>query len=196
MASFQEELDALMRHYTPSGGFGIPNIGALEQSMQRQSALGSRGVAASDVFRLNRSGMGRSVAAAFAPGSRMAQGYNQLLQALIDLRLRNAQLSESQRQNLLGMFSPVAEREANKPSWFSTLAGGVLGTGAQAMFPMLGNKLFGNPFQDMIRSAFSPGPASPAGYNPTATFDELSKLSRQFSLNRAMQDAKDLAFRR
>lgn len=179
MSDFTEKLNELMRMYAPAGGFGIPNIGALQGQLQRQSALGARGASAQDLFQLNRMGMGRSVAGAFSPGTRQAQGMNSLLEALINLNMQNAQLSESQRQNLMGMLAPIAEREANRPGWFSTLAGGLLGIGAEAFMPGIAGKLFGNPFEDLFMKAFGGGGgAGTSGYNPDWTRSRLNALPR------------------
>lgn len=151
MANFESELQKLMAQFAPRGGFGIPNIGGLERQLSQQSDYGARSATMRDVLGLQRQGAGRSVSSAFSPGTRQFQSQKDLLSALMDLHVRHGQLAESQRQNLLQMFTPIAHERANRPSWLSTALGGILGIGSQIAIPGIGGKIFGNPLEQMFK---------------------------------------------
>jgi hypothetical protein len=142
---------------TPQGGFGIPNIGALQELLKQQSASGLRQTQAQDWQGLQRAGMGRSVAGAFAPGTRGLQFNQDLMAQLQKLFSENAQMSQAQKAQILGMLSgaplQAAYQDANKPSWLSSLLGNVLGTGAQMAMPWASGKIFGNPGLDQLMAA-------------------------------------------
>ena len=120
-----------------TGAYGIPNMGALQALLGRQSEYGARRASAQDMFGLQRAGMGRSVAGAFSGGGRQAQFSQSLLDALTNLSAKHGQLQGSQIASMLGVGLPIAHHEATKPSWLSSLVGGGLGLGAQ-LLPMLG----------------------------------------------------------
>ena len=129
-----------LNRLTPQGGFGIPNMGALQELLKQQSASGLRQTNAQDMQGFQRAGMGRSVAGAFAPGTRGIQANQGLMEQLQKLFANNAQMSQSQRSQILQMLSGAplqqAYQDANKPSFLSSLFGNVLGTGA-SLLPML-----------------------------------------------------------
>lgn len=149
--NYETELTNLMRQFAPSGGFGIPNIGGLADQYRRQADQGWRSAMGQENRAFDRMGLGSSVAKAFSPGTRKIQFNQDLLDALTQLYSKHGQLAESQRQNLMGMMSPIAWERANQPSWLSQLAGGVLGMGAQVAMPWLGNKAFGNPLEALMK---------------------------------------------
>lgn len=150
MANFETELQALMRQFAPAQGFGIPRVGNLADALKRQSEQGYRTALGQENRMFERAGLGRSVGRAFSPGTRKIQFDQSLMDALNDLFSKHGQLAESQRQNLLQMFAPIAEQRANRPSWISSLLGGALGLGAQVAIPGIGNKLFPNPLMQMF----------------------------------------------
>lgn len=169
--NYETELANLMRQFAPSGGFGIPNIGGLANQYQRQSEQGWRSAMGQENRAFDRMGLGSSVAKAFSPGTRKIQFNQDLLDALTQLYSKHGQLAESQRQNLMGMMSPIAWERANQPSWLSQLAGGVLGMGAQVAMPWLGAKAFGgNQLEKMLMQMFGgggqgQGMATPQNFN-------------------------------
>lgn len=139
----QQGLNRLM----PQGGFGIPNIGALQELLRRQSEFGLRRTNAQDQFQLDRSGFGSSVSGAFAPGTRRVQFNRDLMAQLQQLFASNAQFAQGQRNQLLGLLAgnplQTAYQEANKPSFLSSLFGNLLGTGASLFGPGLAAKVMG-----------------------------------------------------
>jgi hypothetical protein len=131
MANFESELTKLMQQFAPAGGFGIPNVGGIAGQYGRQSEQAYRGSLVQGNQAFDRMGLGRSVGKAFMPGTRKIQFNQDLMDALTKLFSQHGQLAESQRQNLMGMMSPIAQERANRPSWISTLLGGALGIGGQ-----------------------------------------------------------------
>jgi hypothetical protein len=152
-----------LNRFTPQGGFGIPNLGVLQALLQRQSASALRGTVASDQERLMRAGLGRSVAGAFSPGTRSLQFNRDLMERMQELFAQNAQMAQSQRNQLLGLLAggplQIAYQEANKPSFLSSLLGNVLGTGANLFGPGLAMKALGNPELDYIKALLGGGTA-------------------------------------
>ena len=141
MADFTQELQKMMAAFTPQGGFGIQNLGGLQLLLGRKSERGLRGAIGSDMFNLQRQGMGRSVAGAFGGGTRRRQFSQSLMDALTRLSAQNSQLAGSQRQSLLSSLAPIAQQEANRPSFLSSLLGGIGGLGAQALPLLLGGPM-------------------------------------------------------
>jgi hypothetical protein len=133
-----------------TGAYGIPNIEALQALLGRKSEYGARRASAQDLMGLQRAGMGRSVAGAFSGGARSSQFNQSLMDALTNLSARHGQLQGSQIASMLGQALPAAEREANKPSWLSTLVGGMIGLGGQAFLPGLAGGPMGNSQMDLI----------------------------------------------
>ena len=103
--------------------------------LRRDSSQGLRAAQGGDQFRLNRAGLGRSVGGAFSGGTRQSQFTQSLMDALTKLQGQHSQLGESQRQSLLSLLAPQAQARANRPSFISSLLGGALGLGAQALIP-------------------------------------------------------------
>ena len=159
-----------------TGAYGIPNIGALQALMKRQSEFGARRASAMDAFQLDRSGFGRSVAKGFSSGARYAQFNQSLLDALTKLQAEHGRLQGSQIASMLGSALPIAHQEATKPSWFSTMIGGLLGLGGQAFMPGLASKVVGNPQMDLIERLL--GLSQPSGGTGMATMANFP-LSRR-----------------
>ena len=140
-------LQSGLNQFTPQGGWGIPNIGALQNLLRQQSAAGLRRTNAQDLMGFQRAGLGRSVASAFAPGTRGIQANRNLMEQLHKLVAENAQMSQSQKAQILGILSgnplQAAYQEANKPSFLSSLLGNLLGTGANLFGPALVSKVTG-----------------------------------------------------
>ena len=151
MADFTQELQKMMAAFTPQGGFGIQNLGGLQAMLGRQSERGLRGAVGSDMFNLQRQGMGRSVAGAFSGGTRRRQFSQSLMDALTQLSAKNSQLAGGQRQALLSSLAPIAHQQSMRPSFLSSLFGGLLGTGAQLFGPGLASKAFPNPLLQMMQ---------------------------------------------
>ena len=151
MADFTQELQKMMAAFQPEGGFGIQNLGGLQDILRRDSARGLRGAVGSDMFNLQKQGLGRSVGAAFSGGTRRNQFSQSLMDALTKLSAQNSQLAGNQRQSMLGTLAPIAHQEANRPSFLSSLFGNVLGTGAQLFGPGLASKAIGNPLLQMLQ---------------------------------------------
>jgi hypothetical protein len=63
----------------------------------------------------------------------------------------NAQLAGNQRQSLLSSILPIAFQKANRPSFLSSLLGGLGGLAGQAFLPGLATKVLGNPFLDLFK---------------------------------------------
>ena len=151
MANFEQELSKLMAQFTPQGGFGVQNAGQFLDQKQKDFRLGGQRTAATDMFQLDRAGFGRSVAKGFTEGTRGQQAENAFQKFLSEFTINNAQLKESQRQNLMQILTPQAQQRANRPSFISTLLGGLGGLAGQAAIPGLGAKIFGNPLLDMMK---------------------------------------------
>lgn len=162
MADFTQELQKMMAAFTPQGGFGIQNLGGLQAMLGRQNERGLRGAIGSDMFNLQRQGMGRSVAGAFSGGTRRNQFSQSLMDALTQLSAKNSQLAGGQRQAMLSTFAPIAHQEANRPSFLSTLLGGTLGLGAKAFMPGLAGML-PNPQLKMLMELLSGGGGGEVG---------------------------------
>lgn len=160
-----------LNQFTPAGGFGIPNIGALQALLREQSAAGLRRTNAQDLLGLQRSGMGRSVAGAFSPGTRGLQFNRDLLAQLQRLYATNAQMAQGQRNQLLGTLAGnplgVAYQEHNKPSFLSSLLGNLLGTGATLFGPRLASKVMGpSDMEKLIMQMFSQNSGNTAAASP------------------------------
>jgi hypothetical protein len=173
MADFNTELQSLMRQFAPPGGYGIPRVNDIAGQFRRQSEQGYRTAIGQENRGFDRMGLGNSVAKAFSPGTRKIQFDEDLMDALTKLFSQHGQLGESQRQNLLGMFAPIAQEKANRPSWLSSLLGGALGIGAQVAIPGIGAKIFGNPLEDLLKQmtaysgggGYSGGMVTPQNFN-------------------------------
>jgi len=139
--TFESELMKLMAQFQPEGGFGIQGLGGFQDLLRRQSSQGLRAAQGGDQFRLNRAGLGRSVAGATSGGTRQQQFSQSLMDALTQLQAKHSQLGESQRQGLMGLLSPVAQQRANRPSFLSSLFGGLGGLAGQALIPGIGGGL-------------------------------------------------------
>lgn len=153
MAKFNSvgEAQNLLNMFT-SGGTGF-DLAGLERMLSSQNAAGLRSTVAGDAARFNQLGMGRSVANAFGPGTRRIQFNSSLMDALTGARNTNAQLNIQNRSSFMPLIAQILQQkyqDANKPGWFSQLAGGVLGLGANAFLPGLAGKLLGNPNQQLI----------------------------------------------
>jgi hypothetical protein len=72
------------------------------------------------------------------------------MDALTQLQGKHSTLAESQRQSLLGLLAPQAQARANRPSFLSSLLGGLGGLAGQAFIPGLANKFLGNPLLDIL----------------------------------------------
>ena len=131
MADFSQELSKLMGLHSPTGGFGIQNLGAFQDLLRRDSAQGLRRAQFRDQDQLQRQGLGRSVAGAFSGGTRQNQFSQSLMDALTKLQGTHSQMAEGQRQSLMGLLAPQATARANRPSFLSSLLGGVGGMAAQ-----------------------------------------------------------------
>ena len=131
MANFEQELQKLMGQFAPQGGFGIQNLGGFQDMLRRDSSQGLRAAQGGDQFQLNRAGLGRSVGGAFSGGTRQSQFTQSLMDALTELQGQHSQLGESQRQSLMSLLAPQAQARANRPSFISSLLGGVGGMAAQ-----------------------------------------------------------------
>lgn len=162
-----------LNQFTPQGGFGIPNIGALRALLQQESMAGARRATEQDALGLQRAGLGRSVAGAFAPGTRGLQFNRDLLAQLQRLYATNAQLAGGQRNQLLGILGGnplgIAYKEANKPSFLSSLLGGVLGTGASLFGPGLASKVMGPSAIDKYIMSLISGSSSQSTYPLTGS---------------------------
>ena len=79
-------LQSGLNQFTPQGGWGIPNIGALQNLLRQQSAAGLRRTNAQDLMGFQRAGLGRSVASAFAPGTRGIQANQSLMCETSDIK--------------------------------------------------------------------------------------------------------------
>ena len=156
MADFAQELQKMMAQFQPQGGFGIQNMDALQGLLQRNNATAMRGAMFDDRENLRRRGLGRSVAGAFSGGTRRNQFSQSLMDALTNLSAKNSQLAGNQRQSMLSTFAPIAHQESMRPSFLSTLAGGVLGLGAKAFMPGLAGML-PNPQLKMLMEMLSGG---------------------------------------
>lgn len=142
-----------LNRLTPPGGYGIPNLGALQEMLRRDSSSGLRGAIGRDYESLGRMGLGRNVAGAFNPGTRGVQFNQSLMDALQQLAGQNAQLGFSQRNQTLQSLLPalqMAYEQSQRPSFLSQLAGGVLGLGAQVAIPGLGGMLFPDPIMKYL----------------------------------------------
>jgi len=164
-------LEQGLNRLTPQGGFGIPNLGALQALLQRENLSGLRRTQARDFQGLQRAGMSRSVAGAFAPGTRGLQFNRDLMAQLQHLFAQNAQFGQNQRQSLLGTLAGnplgVAYQEANKPSFLSSLLGNVLGTGANLFGPGLAAKVMGpSSLEKMLMQAFGGTAATGSAATP------------------------------
>lgn len=126
MASLQTEL-ARMGLQRPAGGFGLEDLEGRLAELQRSFALGSRRASGQDQFQLNRRGLGRSVAGAFSQGRRSQQGLEAMLRAMSQLRGQDKSLKNDAYFKQLQAFMPQAMRNANRPSFLSSLAGGIFG---------------------------------------------------------------------
>ena len=143
-----------MTQFAPSGGWGIPNLGALQELLKQQAAYGARASTASDLESLRKMGMGRSVAGAFSGGTRREQYNQSLMEALAQLQAQHGQMGTSQRMQLLQSLMPamqVGYQQSQQPSFLSSLLGGIFGTGLEMATPWLGGKLFGNAGLDMLQ---------------------------------------------
>jgi len=156
MANFETELSKLMAQFTPQGGFGVQNAGQFLDQKQKDFRLGGQRTAATDMFQLDRAGFGRSVAKGFTEGTRGQQAENAFQKFLSEFTINNAQLKESQRQSLMQILTPQAQQRANRPSFISTLLGGALGLGAQALIPGMAG---GGSLMAMIQKALGGSPA-------------------------------------
>jgi hypothetical protein len=173
-------LQSGLNQFTPQGGWGIPNIGALQNLLRQQSAAGLRRTNAQDLMGFQRAGLGRSVASAFAPGTRGIQANEGLMKQLQDLVAQNAQMSQSQKAQIINILSggplQAAYQEANKPSFLSSLLGNVFGTMANVGAPIGLNKLLGpSDLEKMIMQMF--GQSNSGAGTGFATTDNFS-LSR------------------
>ena len=180
-------LEQNLQRVAPSGGFGLPNIGALRQLLGRESASGLRAANAQDQQSLQRQGMGRSVAGAFSGGTRQGQFSQGLMEALTRLQAQHGQLGASQRQGLMQALGPamgIKYQQSQHPSFLSSLLGNVLGTGAQLFGPGLASKALGNPMLDMMKKMFSQSGSSGTGYNPQQTAMMFDQLQQNFQLPR------------
>lgn len=131
MANFEQELQKLMGQFAPQGGFGIQNLGGFQDMLRRDSAQGLRRAQFRDQDQLQRQGLGRSVAGAFSGGTRQNQFSQSLMDALTKLQGTHSQMAEGQRQSLMSLLQPQASARANRPSFLSSLLGGLGGMAAQ-----------------------------------------------------------------
>lgn len=164
--TFEEELSAMLKKFTPAGGFGppggygIPNVGGIASQYGRESSESLRRALEQQRVSFDRMGFGRSVGKAFGPATQNRQASQALMDALTRLYSQHGQLAGQQYQTannqylgLLGQLAPIAQERANRPSWISSLLGGALGLGAQAIIPGAG----GNPLLALLMKQLQSG---------------------------------------
>ena len=146
---FLTELKKLMEG---TSGFvtGVPNVQQRIGQADERFRLGGERRAATDIFELNQRGLGKSVGAATARGNRGFESSRQLTDFILQILSQDASLRGSQKLQLFQQLAPIAFQESNKPSTFSTLAGGLAGLVGQAAVPFGLGKLFPNPLEQFL----------------------------------------------